>query len=950
MRCTRLLLLLGGVGASPLQAQTDPSGSWRTWHTEHFRVHAKSTSRAAALSMAREAERAYALLAQELPSPDTPIELVLQDNLDVSNGLATFFPSNRINIYAPAPSESPDLGFYDAWFRVVVVHELAHIFHLDAATGGWRVLQKVFGRAPFLFPNAYQPSWVSEGLATYYESRFTTAGRVRGAYHDQVMAATAAGGNWVDAGEATFIGPTWPSGLRPYAWGSRFFERQAATWGDSVVPRFVTESSGQLWPINTSGPLRRAGGSGVSDAWREMRNEFARVGRPGPRGEVVVDGLRSEPSPRVSPDGRQLAYLHNDGKRSLRLVVLDVASGRRVASRRLTGGVDFTWIGDTIYLVQLDYESAVDIRKDLYGWRPGTGDFTRLTHGARIAAPFALPGGGIGTVDIATGTSQLMVVAGEDGRWTASPLAAPPAAAWGAVHGDGRGALVAARNFDGQWDIVAWSAESPTEFRAVTSDSPFDSDPAFGANGRDLLFMSERSGMPQIYRATDLGAVERITDEPAGAREPAVSGDSVLFYSTFGADGLALVRAKIAPPSAVASSSTLPDGDGSMPFEAAPQVPVEETGYRPWPALRPRHWLPYGRDAGVIGTFVGVATSSVDPIGRTRFGVAAAMSPSNGRAEWAVAVRHQRWKSVALDLGARQTWDDFGLTTAADGETIVPISERERVLDAGVALAARRWWSGLSVRAGGELEQEVFINDGSAPLDGSLARPWFAGAVVAASARYRERPAMAISFENGIGVGGLYRRRWRLDGPGWSDEIRVEGEGYLALPLPGFAHWVLAAHAAAGFANGPLPTTFAIGGESGDPLVFGPGFVAGAGRRSFAMRGYRRGGRTTRAMVSVAELRVPLLAVGQSLGKIPLALDRLSLTAFAETGGGWNAAERAQLTELWDVGAELVADVAVFYDTALRVRGGVGVPLTPNEDVGTEVGDPRIYVTFGTSF
>ena len=209
---------------------------------------------------------------------------------------------------------------------------------------------------------------------------------------------------------------------------------------------------------------------------------------------------------------------------------------------------------------------------------------------------------------------------------------------------------------------------------------------------------------------------------------------------------------------------------------------------------------------------------------------------------------------------------------------------------------------------------------------------------------------MAISFENGIGVGGLYRRRWRLDGPGWSDEIRVEADGYLALPLPGFAHWVLAVQTSAGLATGPLPTTFAIGGESGDPLVLGPGFVAGAGRRSFAMRGYGRGGRTTRAMVSVAELRVPLLAVGRSLGKIPLALDRLSLAAFAETGGGWNAGERAQLTELWDVGAELVADVAVFYDTALRVRGGVGVPLTPNEDVPTEVGDPRVYVTFGASF
>ena len=29
------------LAVSPLAAQTDPSGSWRTWHTTHFRVHAQ---------------------------------------------------------------------------------------------------------------------------------------------------------------------------------------------------------------------------------------------------------------------------------------------------------------------------------------------------------------------------------------------------------------------------------------------------------------------------------------------------------------------------------------------------------------------------------------------------------------------------------------------------------------------------------------------------------------------------------------------------------------------------------------------------------------------------------------------------------------------------------------------------------------------------------------------
>src|SRR5438309_4329354 len=51
-----------------------------------------------------------------------------------------------------------------------------------------------------LFPyttlfRSYQPSWVTEGLATYYESKFTNAGRVRGSFHTQLLGADRAAGS-----------------------------------------------------------------------------------------------------------------------------------------------------------------------------------------------------------------------------------------------------------------------------------------------------------------------------------------------------------------------------------------------------------------------------------------------------------------------------------------------------------------------------------------------------------------------------------------------------------------------------------------------------------------------------------------------------------------------------------------------------------------------------------
>jgi hypothetical protein len=48
-----------------------------------------------------------------------------------------------------------------------VTHELAHVFHLDEARGGWRVLRGVFGRGELTFPHVFDGSYLIEGLATF---------------------------------------------------------------------------------------------------------------------------------------------------------------------------------------------------------------------------------------------------------------------------------------------------------------------------------------------------------------------------------------------------------------------------------------------------------------------------------------------------------------------------------------------------------------------------------------------------------------------------------------------------------------------------------------------------------------------------------------------------------------------------------------------------------------
>src|SRR5467141_562070 len=139
-----LLLALAG----PAAAQVDPSGTWRTLHTEHFRIHFCPPYRVIAFQAAREAERAYRLLGSELHPPRGVVDLTLADDTDAPNGFATVYPSNRVTILLPPPVADPALQNYDSWLRLVIVHELSHVFHLDRVRGLWSDLQAVFGRAP----------------------------------------------------------------------------------------------------------------------------------------------------------------------------------------------------------------------------------------------------------------------------------------------------------------------------------------------------------------------------------------------------------------------------------------------------------------------------------------------------------------------------------------------------------------------------------------------------------------------------------------------------------------------------------------------------------------------------------------------------------------------------------------------------------------------------------
>ncbi|HLB38361.1 MAG TPA: hypothetical protein VJL31_17460 [Gemmatimonadales bacterium] len=958
------------LAVSPLAAQTDPSGSWRTWHTTHFRVHAQARNASLAQKAAVEAERAYALLARELTPPRGTIDLALHDNVDFSNGFTTVFPSSRIAIFLTPPAGDPILGPYDDWLRMVITHELTHVFHLDRTRGLWRVVQRVLGRAPGSFPNSYQPSWVSEGLATYYETRLTTSGRLRAGLHDQLLASAAAARRWPAPGDATLLSPRWPGGFRPYAWGSHFFQWQSEARGDSVVGRFVERTSKNLWPVlflfpGVSPAMRGAGGVGVDSAWRALRAEWQVRGAGESRGRVIVRALRGEPRPRVSPDGRRLAYVQADGRSDLRLVVRDVGSGNVIATHPVNGDVAPWWRGDTLYVSQVDFTSPVEIRTALYRWRPG-GPWERVPGADRLGRPFTGGSGPLMAVDLAAHSSAVVALDG-DGR---RPVPVPDAEAWGFLAGSHDGEwLAGARHARGQWDLVAWNRGSPAAAVAITDDGALDDDPVWTTGG-DLVFASERSGLPQIlaYKMNTRSLVQ-VTDEPTGARQPAPAPDGSLFYATILWDGWAVMHAQ---PSERAAPRPRPRPAFAQDTGAVAQS--RSTGYRPWPSLAPRFWIPLWHDVGSAGRFAGAATYGADAIGRTSYFAQLAMAPATRRVQGSLSMSHQRWKAFRLDASYTASWDSLrsrrGLVLLPDStvDTVrVTYGDLEQLATVGGTIRWRRWRSQLSARLGAELEADRLVVDridqGPAGLRLSRDRFTFAGPVVSVAAHHLSFPALAISPENGAAMAALYRYRWDLDTPGWWSEGRGGASGYLALPFPGFAHWVLAVHGSAGVRGGPSADGYDLGGASGQAIEVVPGYQAGPGRRLFPLRGYPAVGTPfTRAAIGAIELRVPVALVAKAVWKLPMGVDRVSVTGFAEAGRGWRvqppggnpcavvlaAGEELNACALRDVGGEVVVDAAIPQDISFRARVGVGIPLTPG--LYTRSGVARWYLAFGTAF
>ena len=927
-------LLLAALPRASAAASFPPDLRFRSVSTDRVTVHYHQGLE----PLAREA----ATLATELLASHESryglrvgrVQVVLADVEDEPNGFASPLPYPLVHLRAVAPRGADEFGNHDGWLRLVLSHELAHVVHLDEARGLLRAGRRVFGRAPFLFPNGATPTWMVEGLATFEETEATAFGRGRNPDARMVLRMEALERGLPRPDEAVGGLDRWPGGTAPYLFGESFLRYLTARFGPQTLPDLSRAHAERPVPFLDDLTALKVTGATFVGRWNEWRaqtgsaleREAARLRGAGltPSRPLTERGVRQYGA-RFSPRGERIAYTNRSLTRfrAIHLVGADGAGDRPLVRRN--GGSALSWTADGARIVfdQPDIHRRFSTRFDLHVVDVASGRTRRLTRGLRAKDPDVSRSGSVVFVRQDADRSELAVLP-LDGGDARDLTSSAPGTHWSnprwSPSGDG---IVAGRLTPGGWlDLVRLDVASGA-LDELTHDRAKDVEPAFTPDGGEVVFRSDRDGVSNLYalRLADR-RLRRVTNVLGGAFAPDVAADGrQLAFASYSARGYDVHVMDLAP-----ESDPAPPFDD--PYPAAPPAPMPFAGadraYAPLAHLRPRFWTPYL--AGSAGHLrVGAATAGADPLLRHAYGLDLHATTDRGDPGVQAYYQYDRFLPtfVAVVEDARDR------VTNGSSETIT--RNRSLTLRASFPLVRRVRWS-QSLSLAWRREREKVENGGGAEafdlggleaawsLTTARQYPWSISPIDGTRLRVaylKEDPAFGGTVSLGKLIGDV--RTYR----------RLLGEtDTLALAAGGGTTFGGGRAAARSFAVGGFP-------DRGLLDVF---------RTSHAvLRGYDdgqfRGRRFAHANV---EYRFPLGHPQRGFGTAPVLVRHLHAAVFADAGHAWTDRFRVRDVKT-SAGVAVGADLYLAH--AIPFTGTIGFA----QGLARQ-GDSSFYVRAGLAF
>lgn len=922
--------------ASLLPAKYHPGIKWREIRDDKFHVVFPKGYETEAHYTLQRAGHFY----EELRSfwgleVDGKIKILLSDVYDESNGGATFFPFNQIEIYLFSPMPDSTLSGPGNWLDRVLVHELVHIFNMNAGSGFTYFLRGVLGSNPVGYPMIYAPLWMTEGLAVYLESQLTRGGRLNTPDYTLMLQNITAAGQSPALGHVYGDPTDWPGPTGWYLYGGAFINYLAETYGKEKIPALVKHYARCIIPLiisrrpaamelSVSNRFLNIFGKDLGKLWREFfKSPVHHSQTPEENLDVGVMKMLTRSGfdkqfPTPGEDGRvfyvERNYKNYPGVYELRP---GASKPRRLIRRAGLNGLSYDKAQRKLYFSAVDRYKSFYSYSDIYRLDPDSGAVKRLTRGRRLFHP-AAAGDVIYCIKrektqsylarLDKGSRREIILSdGFDG------LAHP------AVSSDGKRTAAAVKEPDGNWRIGLFSPDGQW-LRFVSPPAKKSHSPAW--NGRDeLYFVMEHEGRYRLAK-TVIGSGElTVYHDP---RLPSVRhfglqpGGPQAVVSRFDAGGYNLGRVRLTDLKTV----RLP-APGAGIRESGKPVKTDRkvTGYRFLGDLLPKYVTPAFREAGNEYQ-PGVFVSGTDLLGKHVYEFGGYYGPETRTFNWLLDYTYD-----GLYPTLRFRYRDYTYLHQAAGRGDFTVREREVEAAATVPLLLRRrfgawWWSGVYF--------ETMTDD----LDtgGAAHRLNFNGFKAGLLFNWSVRYYDAISPSDGFRAAVSYARDSTAMGSDYESNVAaLEYKHY----IPVFRPNVLAFRLAASDSWGELRRVFYMGGA--EPYN---GYGLAGDNLFRLMRGYPSGYFSGHGGVLInLEYRMHLFKIERAF-LFSRGLERVYLTLFTDIGNLWK--EEKKFEPAVSLGAELSLSLLVS-DFRYVLSGGAAVSRNPNHD-------PIFYIRIGTSF
>ena len=899
----------------------DPSLRWRTLETAHFEVHFAEARRAQARIVAGVAETVYPRITGMLAwQPEKRIHLVLLDSADFANGYASPLPFNNFAVFL-APPDAGELLQNREWLELVLTHEFTHIVHLDKAHGSPYSLRGIFGRLAFLFPNALEPYWITEGLAVYAESDASRGyGRLGQSEFEGMMRAEA-GRGFRSLREVNAEGRGFPLN-RDYLYGSYFFAFVRERYGPEAVTRLVETYSGNIIPFKVDSNPVQTTGKPMDALWLEYQ-EWLRARFPqkspssAPEDEVGTPIARAWAisSPVLAPGGLRW-YIQANGYTSPQLM-RQARDGAPAAMRNVEQDARLAPApGGSLVMADPDICRNYDLLYDLYQLGPD-GESKRLTQCGRFRYAAPLDDGRIAALRLDAGTTEVVLL-DRQGAVERSLYRAADGEALNGLAARGRSVVTTSLR-GGRWSLIEIGIDAG-EARVLVSDEAVKHSPRFGDSEDEIYFVADYG---KVYNVWSLRRGERSlsrwTAAPTGVKEISAPSGGEMLLTTIEAEGDTLRLHRL--PAAPLERRELPKLAEAPTPEPRAGMDVPDRPYSPWSSLRPTSWLPViGLADGAIE--LGFTVAGQDALGLHNYVFTPRYEFTQDEplldAEYVYNARHgllfSRYLTVkgqddqneitAYSIHERAQWVSTWPTLSLNRRFywgLGAATERERLHQLGFDTSSVHDKRVVGLVGGLDTRRERFLSEG--PSQGM----WL---------------QLFAETSNGLGgdfSGNVYRADWR---------------GHLAL-----GKTVLA-----------LRWNEAYGQDKAEPFQLGGSFsddqftLPVLNQREFALRGYGSGEPSLighRARLATVEWRTPLSDVDRHFMVPPVGLNRVSLNLFVDVGAAWE--HDASPDYHRGVGAELMTEVRIGYLIGLQARAGVARGIdAPGRTTG--------YLRVGRSF